>query len=99
VSVGDERVDPFHSLPGMWGEDRVFVDTRDYPQTNEGLPPHRVCMQQGPEAQDMQEPYTSEEERELGKAVVETVEGIRAKGDNWREGRLLKRGLEVMAWK
>jgi hypothetical protein len=70
VSVGDERVDSVHSLPDMWGENRVFVDTRDYPQTNEGLPPHRVCMQQEPEAQDIEDPYTSEEEREFGRLLL-----------------------------
>jgi hypothetical protein len=41
----------------------------------------------------MEDPCTSEEDRELEGAVVETVEGMeRARGDYWREGSLLRRG-------
>jgi hypothetical protein len=76
VKLGEKEINPFRSQPGIWGENRVFVDTKSYPKTNEFLPPRAVHIDQGPEAEDMQDPYTSEEEEELRKRIVETIKGL-----------------------
>jgi hypothetical protein len=66
VSVGDARVDPYHSQPDIWGKESVFAETSKFPKTNEHLPPRKMHIDQDPE-EDTEDPYTSAEEVELEK--------------------------------
>jgi hypothetical protein len=76
VSVGDKRVDPYHSQPGIWGDDRIFVATRDYPKTNKHLPPRREYIERGTGEEDIRDLYTSEEEKELELEIGFVVKGL-----------------------
>jgi hypothetical protein len=86
VSVGDGRVDPYHSQPGIWGDDKIFVATRDYPKTNEHLPPRREYIERGAGEEDMRDSYTSEDEAELQKEIGMAVKGLVSAKERQRAG-------------